>query len=296
MNKFERLPRGVLCAAVTPMKDGGIDLPAFRALIHRQVENHAAGIVVCGTTGEAPTLTAEEKSSLLAAALEESDGKTMIVMGSGSSDTRTAIEATRRAKEEGADGVLVVSPYYNKGTEAGIYEHYLRIADSADLPIILYNVPTRTGVDLSLEMYERLASHENICGVKEASPNIEKLALLCKLSEGRLRVYTGNDSHFLPALSLGGDGVISVVANILPGDMCRIFESFSAGELKHAVVGHMKLIRLMKLMFAETSPAPVKCACELLGLCRGEMRLPMAPVTDETAKHIRSELCRLGLL
>ncbi len=292
--KEKKIPfRGIATALVTPFREDVPDLYTYRRLIELQLEAHVDALVVAGTTGEAPTLSEKERDTLLAEAIHTAKGRTPIVMGCGSADTAHALAYAKRAKELGADAILVVTPYYNKGTKEGLRRHFLYIAESVDVPLILYNVPSRTGVDLSLEDYAVLAEHPGIVGIKEASSSIEKMAWLTHTVGKRMAVYTGNDSMLLPSLALGADGVISVASGIVPRAISRIFHAFSEGNTKEALWENERLLPLFKMLFEETNPAPVKCALSLLGLGTGEMRLPMTPPSDTLAKALRAVLSTL---
>ena len=286
--------RGVATALVSPFSDGKTDLFTFRRLINIQLGAKIDALVVAGTTGEAPTLTDKERDALLSEALDCVDGRIPVIMGCGSNDTAHAISYARRAKELGADAALVVTPYYNKGTHRGLCEHFLRVAEEGKLPVILYNVPSRTGVDLTLEEYDELFSHPLTVGAKEASASIEKMAELCALAKGRAAVYTGNDAMTLPSLAVGADGVISVASGVLPRNMRRIYSSFSSGEWETAAKVNERLMRFYRLLFKETNPAPVKCALSLLGFGDGSLRLPLTPPSEALEKELKEELERLA--
>ena len=280
--------RGIASALITPFENGRVDLTAFRRLVHEQIESGIHALVVAGTTGEASTLSEYEKEGLLDAALTEAEGKLPIIMGTGSNDTARALSLTRRAATLGANGALVVTPYYNKGTREGLRSHFLRIAEDGSLPLVLYNVPSRTGVSLSLSDYDALLSHPNIAGVKEADANMENFAHLCSLAEGRGHVYTGNDGLLLPSLAVGGDGCISVVSNLLPKDTCDIFNLYEKGETQKSLLLFQKMLPLMAALFRETNPAPVKYLMALSGYGDGSLRLPLTAVSKETEEALLS--------
>ena len=296
MNEKTKKPlfRGVATALITPFQNGKVDLFTFRRLVNFQLGTKIAALVVAGTTGEAPTLSERERDALLCEAIDAACGRVPIIMGCGSYDTAHAVGYAKRAKELGADGTLVVTPYYNKGTRAGLREHFLHIADAADIPLILYNVPSRTGVDLTLEDYDALLSHESICGVKEAGSSIEKMAMLCHLASGRAAVYTGNDSMLLPSLSVGADGVISVASCILPNAMCKIFSRFGVCDIASAQKENARLLKIFTLLFKETNPSPVKHALSLLGFGDGSLRLPLTPPDEALCHAIKEELAYLS--
>ncbi len=279
---------GIATALITPFREGALDLTAFRAMIKAQVASGINALVVCGTTGEASTLTEKEKETLLTVALEEAAGALPIIMGTGANDTHRAIAATKRAKALGADGALIVTPYYNKGTKNGIATHFLKIAEEGALPLILYNVPSRTGVDLSLDDYEALLKHPSVVGVKEASADMEKMAALCLLAEGYACVYTGNDSLLLPSLSVGAHGCVSVVSNILPQNTLEIFNLWQKAKITEALLLSQKLLPLCKALFLETNPAPIKYLMALSGYGDGSLRLPLSPITAKTEEALLS--------
>lgn len=283
---------GIATALVTPFTRDGVDLDAFRALVDYQIRGHIHALVVLGTTGEASTLTDGERDALISAAVEEAAHRVPIIVGCGSNDTKKAVTYATRAQSLGADGVLVVTPYYNKGTDSGIVSHYLAIADAAALPLILYNVPSRTGVDLTLSQYERLSFHPNIVAVKEAKGDTKRLSDLVALE--RLCVYSGNDEELLPALSLGTSGLISVLSNLFPSETVGIYEDFVSGRLKEAAARFYRLRPLARLLFEDTNPAPIKCAMSLSGLVPPRLRLPMSEVSPLLRERLASALSSLA--
>jgi len=293
--KNKKLPfLGAATALATPFSGGEVDLEAFRRLVLWQVDMGIDALCVAGTTGEAHTLSRAERRRLAACA-KEAAPKTPLVIGCGSADTRAACMYTADAVNLGADAVLVITPYCNKGTQGGVVEHFKRIADAArGVPVILYNVPSRTGVDLSFAQYAELGKVGNICAVKEASPNLTKITRLC--GETDLAVYSGNDDMILPVVSVGGKGVISVLSNIAPAAVAAMTRSALDGEYKAATALAQRYANLISLLFAETNPAPVKYAMELLELCSGEMRLPMAEIGDDLKAKLKAELTRLEII
>lgn len=293
MNRFKKAPlpfQGVATALITPFQNGAIDLSAFRHQIDLQIAEGIDALVVTGTTGEAVTLDEGEKHALLEAAVERAAGRVPIIAGTGSQSTKTARAAARAAKELGADALLVVTPYYNKGTKEGIVTHYLEIADETDLPLILYNVPSRTGVNLSIEQLSKLSEHPNIVGIKEASGDIDKGADIAANFPGKLALYSGNDSQLLPILSLGGVGIISVLSNLFPSAAVKLHRLFIAGKIREAAALQARLLPLTRLLFAETNPAPLKCAMAHLSLDSGELRLPLAPVPPPLSQRMEEAL------
>lgn len=286
---------GAATALATPFYNGELDLTAFESHIRRQLDMGIDALCVAGTTGEAATLSQSERRRLIAAAKPLTEGKVPLIVGCGSADTKTACALCKDAKNLGADALLVITPYCNKGTRAGVLEHFKRVADAADgAPVILYNVPSRTGVDLTFEQYCALYALPNIRAVKEASPNMTKITRL--LAETPLAVYSGNDDMTLPTIALGGSGIISVLSNLAPADVSAMARAAAAGDFAAARRTAHKYARLVSLLFAETNPAPLKYAMELLGLCRGELRLPLADVDDALKKELRAEMISLSLL
>jgi len=284
---------GVATALITPFKNIAVDLSTWRRLIEFQLRAKVSALVVAGTTGEAPTLSEQERDTLLAEAAKTVNGKVPLIMGCGSNDTAHAISYAKHAENIGADAILVVTPYYNKGTREGLRTHFLCIAEAVDIPIILYNVPSRTGVDLSREDYAVLCEHPNICGIKEASPDITKMAWLCRNLKGKAAIYTGNDAMLLPSLALGANGVISVASNPLPGRMSKICRLFGEGNVADARSEAEALLPLCELLFQETSPSPVKYVMSLLGFGDGEMRLPLTLPEEGLQRLLQKELTAL---
>ena len=280
--------RGTGTALITPFRDGEIDFEALGRLIDLQISEKVDALIIGGTTGESATLSDTERFKLYSFAKAKVDGRAKLILGTGTNDTRKVIEYTKFATSLGCDGVLIVTPYYNKGTEEGIYKHYISIAESTFLPTILYNVPSRTGVNLGLNLLSRLGEHENIVAIKEASDSVDRLVSLSELSDS-LTLYAGNDSQIYPTLALGGLGVISVISNLLPresADICRLyFEGWHSESLKQ----QQRLLPLIKAMFLETNPSPIKYAMSRLGLCSPELRLPL----DEPRESTKREIDRL---
>lgn len=277
--------KGVGTALVTPFSRGRIDYPTLDRLIERQIDAKIDALIIGGTTGEAATLSDNERYVLYAHAIDRVGGRCAVILGTGTNDTRVAIKHTRVAKDLSADGALVVTPYYNKGTESGIRRHYEAIADAVDIPLILYNVPSRTGVSIPISTLAGLSERENIVGIKEAADSADRLVKISALGEA-LPLYAGNDSQTYTALALGGVGVISVLSNLCPERMKKISDSLASGENGAALSEQQTLLPLIDAMFAETNPAPVKYALARLGLCSEEMRLPMSEVCDDTRRLI----------
>ena len=291
----EALFRGYAAALATPFRDGEVDFEALAALTDRQLEAEADALVVCGTTGEPPTLTDWEKDAILSLALERVGGRIPVIAGAGSNSTADAVRRCLRAQSLGADMVLVVTPYYNKTTQSGLMAHFLAIAEAVDTPVILYNVPSRTGVNLLPETAARLAEHPNICGLKEASGNVAQAAETMALAGEGLRVYSGNDDQILPLLALGARGVISVAANVVPEAVRALVWSWFQGDARASREWQMRLLPLCRQLFCEVNPIPVKAALAMLGLCREEVRLPLVPLSRERREPLRRALRDLGL-
>lgn len=277
--------RGVATALVTPFRRGEIDYSALRALIDRQIDAGIEALVIGGTTGEAATLTNKERYSLYDKSAEYVSGRAKLIFGTGTNDTSAAIQHTEYASEVGGDGVLIVTPYYNKGTKEGLLRHYEKIAAASTLPVLLYNVPTRTGVNLPMDILKKLSKNENIVGIKEASDSADRLVELSRLGDS-LYLYSGNDSQIYTTLSLGGLGVISVVSNLYPEKTAEICKQFFANNHESALDEQKKLLPVINSLFLETNPAPIKYALAKRGLCSSEMRLPMWLPTSGTRRKI----------
>ncbi len=286
---------GVATALCTPFSEGEIDFDAFSRLVEWQINMGVDAICVAGTTGEAATLSRTERKRLLSAAKEKAAGRVPVVVGCGSASTESACTFCRDAAYLGADALLVITPYCNKGTRQGVLEHYRRVADAANgLPVILYNVPSRTGVDLDFSIYKELDGVGNIAAVKEASANFTRMTRL--VGESGLALYSGNDDMILPVLSVGGKGVISVLSNILPAETAALTRAALGGDYVTAAKLAHRYAHLIELLFVETNPAPVKYAMQLLELCSGEMRLPLSEVCEDTKKKIKAEMKKLAII
>ena len=283
--------RGCATALITPFSGGEVDFPTLGRLIDLQIEEGIDALVIGGTTGEAATLSDSERYSIFEFSRERARGRVPLIFGTGTNDTRVAVEHTREAERIGCDGVLVVTPYYNKGTEEGIYRHYMTIAEATALPIILYNVPGRTGVNLGMPILKRLSKCERIVGIKEASDSVDRLAALAEFGD-KLPLYAGNDSGTLSTLALGGAGVISVVSNLYPLEMAKLCKCVFKGDIKEARELQLGLLPLINSLFLETNPAPLKYAMSLLSLSTDEVRLPLSEVRDSTKKAIFDTICK----
>lgn len=291
-----RLFRGLGTALVTPFRNGEVDWAAFEGLIKRQIASGVEALIFCGTTGEPAALSDRERDGLIRRAIEICAGHCRVVIGTGANDTGRAMRLSRQAQEAGADALLLVTPYYNKTTQAGLTAHYTAVADAVQLPMILYNVPARTGMNLLPETAARLSEHENIVGLKEASGNIAQMAELAQLCGERMALYSGNDDQTLPVLALGGQGVISVAGNVCPEAMRAVTQHWFSDDAAGSRAQQLKLLPLMKALFAEVNPIPVKAALAMLGLCTDEVRLPLLPATPGCRQGLRTAMTALGLL
>jgi 4-hydroxy-tetrahydrodipicolinate synthase len=289
--------KGSIVAIVTPFKNGKIDEKKFRDLIEFHIKNGTSGIVPCGTTGESATLSFEEHDRVIEITVEQVKKRILVIAGTGSNSTEEAIMLTKYAAGVGADASLQVSPYYNRPTQKGLYEHFKAIADAVDIPIILYNIASRTGVNIEPETIAKLASDcKNIVGIKEASGNLDQMSRIKQLCGKNFDLISGDDSLTLPILSIGGTGIISVVANIVPGDVTNLVSEFEKDNLKKAQELHYKLFPLIKAIFIETNPIPVKTAMGLLGMCEPDLRLPMCAMSPENLEKLKKALKDYGLL
>lgn len=293
MKTFE----GSMTALATPFREGALDESAYRALVRYQVEGGTKVLIPMGTTGEAVTMTADERARAVRVVVEEAKGKVSVVGGAGSNSTAETIEGTRRVREAGADGVLVVTPYYNKPTQAGLVEHFRAVARAhPGFPIIAYNVPGRTGVDMLPETVQRLCDIPEVVALKEATGSMPRaLDILEKCGE-RMTLLSGDDFTVLPFIACGGKGVISVSSNVAPRMMADLVESARAGDIAKARGLQVRMNNLHRLLFIESSPIPVKWGLHLMGLFGPEVRLPLVPMTEGNAAKLRDELRQLGLL
>lgn len=287
---------GSCVALITPFKDNKIDFDRFRELIDWHIENGTDAILVAGTTGETSTLTDQEHLDLLRVAGEHIAGRVPYIAGTGSNDTAYSIMLSKYAEEQGADAVLVINPYYNKSTQKGIYVHIKAIADAIKVPIIVYNVPSRTGANISVSTMQKLAEIPNVQAVKEASGDISQITEIARTCGGKLDVYSGNDDQTLPILSVGGKGIISVSANIIPRDMHDLVAAFMDGDVDRAREMQFSTNLINLAMFYETNPIPVKTAMRLLGTDTGEMRLPLVEMEEANEARLVEALKEYGLL
>lgn len=287
----------VLTAMITPMKaDGSVDYKQAVRLAEFLVNNGSDGLVVGGTTGESATLTFDEKVQLFTDIVNELGGTTEVIAGTGSNDTAASIALTKAAEKVGVDGIMLVTPYYNKPSQEGLYQHFKAIAENSSLPIMLYNVPGRTNVNLLPETVARLAEIPNIIAIKEASGDLEQVSYLRTLTPDDFLIYSGDDALTLPILSIGGCGVVSVAAHLVGRRIKSMIEAFLAGRVQEATSIHLELIQIFRTMFIATNPVPVKRSLEYLGIDTGPVRLPLVDLTEEQAEMIKETLRHYGLL
>ena len=284
--------RGTGTAVITPFDEElNVDYKALRKIVEFQVENKVNFLVVLGTTGEAPVIDEEERKKIIETVVTEAAGKIPIVIGTGSNDTRKVVKLNKIAEELHADGVLIVNPYYNKGTQSSLVDHYKYIAEKTQLPIILYNVPSRTAMNMQPETILKIhLACPNVVAVKEASGDISQISNLISMKPENLDVLSGNDDQTLPIMALGGVGVISVFSNLFPKQMAEITAAMLSYNLTKARELNTKYLKMMNLLFLETSPMPVKFACSYLGLCKNTLRLPLKPITENSAILIKKEI------
>jgi len=289
--------RGAFVAIVTPFTGGQVDEQALVDLIEFHIANGTHGIVPCGTTGESATMSHEEHHRVVELTVRTVNGRVPVVAGSGSNSTAEAIDLTRHAKQAGADGVLMVSPYYNKPSQEGLYQHYKAVAEAVDIPIIIYNVPSRTSSNILPQTVARLAEVDGIVGIKEATGDLNQVSEVIRLCPGDFAVLSGDDFTSMPTVLIGGTGVISVTSNVAPKDMAQMMDAALAGDLAKARQLHYKLFPLMKAMFYDTNPVPAKKSLELMGKIKsGTPRLPLYPMNEETLSRLKTALADYGLI
>ncbi len=286
--------RGCAVALATPFRDGAIDYAAMDRLIDMQLSGGTKAIVACGTTGEPATMTAQERLSVVRHVVRRVDGRIPVIAGTGTNCTQSVIDTANAYQDEGVQAQLVVTPYYNKTTQEGLYRHYLAVAENTKLPIIIYNVPSRTGLDIAPDVLGRLAGYENFIGIKESSYDIPLVLDKLRHAGGRLTFYCGNDELSVPELNLGFEGVISVLSNLMPDQMSDMVDSCLGGERDHALDMQLRLLPLMKALFCEVSPIPLKAAMKMLKLSTGEVRLPLVPISEQNRQRVRDALIAVG--
>ncbi len=287
---------GSAAAVATPFTGSGVDFPALRKHLDFLLENGTDALVVCGTTGEAATMSYEERMETVEAVVRHVDGRVPVIAGTGSNNTENAIALSRDAVSAGADGLLVVTPFYNKATQRGLIRHFAAVADSAERPVILYNVPSRTGVKCAAETYAQLAGHPNIQGVKEASGDLALVQKTRELCPEDFYIWSGNDDETAPIMLLGGSGVISVAANVVPQEMHQLTASCLSGDFVSAGKLQLRLRKLCEALFWEVNPIPVKTAMSMMGFCQERFRLPMCEMEEENRARLRTVLAEYGLV
>jgi 4-hydroxy-tetrahydrodipicolinate synthase len=287
---------GSMVALVTPFKEGKIDWQSLDALVDFHIKNGTNGIVPCGTTGESATLDHREHHEVVQRVIKAVNKRVPVIAGTGSNSTGEAVELTRGAEKAGADGALMISPYYNRPTQEGIYQHYKKVAESVGIPIIVYNIPARTGSKIEPETLARLSEIKNVAGVKEATGSVEQAIDVIRLCGDDLAVYSGEDSLTFSLMALGGKGVISTVANIVPKEMSQLTEACLKGNWESGRKLQLKLIPLIRSVFLETNPIPIKTALSLMSKCTGELRLPLTPMSEGNLKKLKQTMTEFGLL
>ena len=288
--------RGAATALITPLTPSGVDYEALGRLVDWQIEQGIDALVIAGTTGEGSTLTYDEHQEVIRYAVERAAGRVPIIAGSGSNDTNRAVTLSRFSCDAGADALLVVTPYYNKATQKGLIAMYTAIADAVDRPIILYNVPSRTGVNIEPATYLALADHPNIVGIKEANGNISKIVETAMLVGDKLDIYSGNDDQVVPLLSMGGKGVISVLSNVMPAQTAQMCRRFFEGDVAGAAREQTRLLPLINALFSEVNPIPVKAAMAAMGWCENYLRLPLTPMEDAHWQKLKGIMEGHGLI
>jgi len=279
--------RGSFTALVTPFRGGEVDVEALEGLVEFQIAGGVSGLVPCGTTGETPAMSEEEDCLVISTVVRVANGRVPVIAGTGSNSTGMAIKYTKMAEEVGADGSLQVVPYYNKPTQEGLYRHFAAIAEATSLPLVLYNIPGRTGLTMSAETTARLAEIPNVVGTKEATHSMDMASDVRKLCGEEFAILSGDDSLTLPLMALGGSGVISVASNVAPGAVSRMVSALLDGDFESGRELHYELLPLFRALFLETNPIPVKTAASILGLCSDEMRLPLVPMSDGNLEELR---------
>lgn len=279
--------KGAGVALITPMKaDGSVDYKTLERLIEFQIKNGTDAIISCGTTGESATLSAKEKLEIIEFTIKQVNGRIPVIAGTGSNNTESALKSSLEAEELGADGLLIVTPYYNKTSQIGLIKHYIKIAEKVSTPIILYNVPSRTGLNIKPETCLELSKHPNICAIKEASGDISAVAKIASLCKDNLNIYSGNDDQIVPVLSLGGIGVISVFSNICPSECHKLVKEYLEGNVFESKTMQLKYLNLINAMFCDVNPIPVKEAMNLMGYHAGNCRMPLDKLSEEKQNYL----------
>lgn len=288
--------RGSMVAIVTPFKNDAVDEAAFKRLIEWHIKEGTSAIVPCGTTGESATLSYAEHDHVIELAVQYARGKISVIAGTGSNNTREAIRITKHAREAGVDAALLISPYYNKPTQRGLFLHFKAISEAVDIPLVVYNIQSRTAVNIEPETFAQLATLKNIVAVKESSGNLEQMSRILQLTKGKITLLSGDDGLTLPILAIGGKGVISVAANIVPRDVAALVNAYLSGKHQEALQWHEKLLPLIKALFIETNPIPVKTAMGILGMIEPGLRLPLCEMSEANHERLIQALAAYGLL
>ncbi len=292
---MSRLFEGSGVALVTPFSNGEVNYKKLEELINFHIENKTDAIIICGTTGESATMTDKERREVIKFTVDKVDRRIPVIAGSGSNNTAYSIELSKYCQEIGVDGLLIVTPYYNKSTQSGLIEHYKAIANSVDLPIIVYNIPGRTGVNIKPETVKKLSEIENIVAIKEASGDISQVSEIARLCGENFDIYSGNDDMIVPILSVGGKGVISVVANILPKETHDIVEKYLSGDVNESRKLQLRMNELINTLFIEVNPIPVKAAMNLMGMDVGGLRLPLTDISQQSLEVLIDNMQKYGI-
>ncbi len=287
--------QGCMVALVTPFRNETVDEAALKRLVERHIESGTSALVPCGTTGESATLSHAEHERVIELTVQAARGRIPVIAGTGSNNTREAIRLTQHAKQAGADAALLISPYYNKPTQRGLYLHFKAIAEAVDLPLVLYNILSRTAVNIEPDTFAQLAQLRNIVAVKESSGSLEQMSRILEATQGRMALLSGDDALTLAVLAIGGTGVISVVANLVPRDVATMVERYQAGDRAQALAWHRKLLPLTRALFLETNPIPVKTAMGLLGMIEPQLRLPLCEMSEANLARLKAALEQYGL-
>jgi len=288
--------RGSMVALVTPLRHDKLDEAALKSLIDWHIESGTSALVPCGTTGESATLSHEEHERVIELTVESARGRIPVIAGTGSNNTKEAVRLTQHAEQAGADAALLIAPYYNKPTQRGLYLHFKAVADSVRIPLVIYNIASRTSVNIEPDTFAQLAKLPNIVAVKEASGNLEQMSRIVQATQGKMVLLSGDDALTLPVLAIGGAGVISVAANIIPQDVAAMIKAFEAGQLDKALMRHQRMLPLVRALFLETNPIPVKTAMGMLGVIAPELRLPLCDMFEANEARLRDALRAYGLL
>ncbi len=288
--------KGIITAIITPFKENKVDKKAYKQLVEKQINAGIYGVVPCGTTGESATLDFDEHEMLIDYTLELVNHRLTVIAGTGSNNTKEAIKLTAHARKAGADAVLTITPYYNKPTQNGMYEHFKAIAEAVDIPLILYNVPGRTGVNMLPETVARLSEIKNIIGIKEATGSLQQVTETMKMCKKDFIILSGDDFTALPSIAIGAKGVISVTSNIVPAEMVEMFKAYESNNMHKAIELNLKLWPLHNAMFIESNPIPVKAAAHLMGWISSEIRLPLVPMTGANLNKLKTAMAGFGLI